>query len=126
MRLFKYFVMIKLTLTAGTIEVIDGALEMCYVGLAEQNDPHLKYAASVQNPLLTWVMTKANCTVPCLPEMSIKANSFMPEHIEIEYTTNGFQGRRCGSWWIYHLKNTAAFNLCNCYNWKKTNRNLAM
>ena len=88
--------MIKLNLTAEQLEVIDGALELYCKGLAEQNDPHLKYAASVQNSIINMGYEKANCTVPCLPEMSIKANSFMPEHIEIEYTTNGFQGGDAG------------------------------
>jgi len=35
---------ITLTLTAEQLEVIDGALEMYCMGLAGQNDPHLKYA----------------------------------------------------------------------------------
>ena len=88
--------MIKLTLTAEQLEVIDGALEMYCKGLAEQNDPHLKYAASVQKSIINMGYDKANCTVPCLPEMSIKTNSFMPEHIELEYTTNGLQGGDSG------------------------------
>ena len=88
--------MIKLNLTAKQLEVIDGALEMYCMGLAEQNDPHLEYAASVQKSIINMSYDKANCTVPCLPEMYIKANSFMPEHIEIEYTTNGFMGGDAG------------------------------
>ena len=35
---------ITLTLTAEQLEVIDGALEMYCMGLAEQNDPHLAKA----------------------------------------------------------------------------------
>ena len=88
--------MIKLNLTAEQLEVIDGALEMYCMGLAEQNDPHLEYAASVKKSIINMGYDKAYCTVPCLPEMSIKANSFMPEHIEIEYTTNGFMGGDAG------------------------------
>ena len=45
-----------------------------------------------------------------LPEMSIKANSFMPEHIEIEYTTNS-SGGDAGHEKIYHLKNTEPLQL---------------
>ena len=41
--------MIKLTLTAEQLEVIDGALEMYCMGLAEQNDPHLKYATNARS-----------------------------------------------------------------------------
>lgn len=88
--------MIKLNLTAEQLETIAGALEMYCMGLAEQNDPHLEYVASVKKSIINMGYDKANCTVPCLPEMSIKTNSFMPEHIEIEYTTNGFMGGDAG------------------------------
>ena len=43
---------ITLTLTAEQLEVIDGALEMYCIGLAEQNDPHLKYAADAQEAII--------------------------------------------------------------------------
>ena len=56
--------MIKLTLTTEQLEVIDGALEMYCMGLAEQNDRHLKYAASVQKYIINMGYDKANCTVP--------------------------------------------------------------
>ena len=41
---------ISLTLTAEQLETIAGALEMYCIGLAEHNDPHLKYAADAQEP----------------------------------------------------------------------------
>ena len=41
---------ITLTLTEQ-LEVIDGALEMYCMGLAEQNDPHLKYATNAHEAI---------------------------------------------------------------------------
>ena len=43
---------ITLTLTAEQLEEIDGALEMYCMGLAEQNDPHLEYAADAQEAII--------------------------------------------------------------------------
>ena len=43
---------ITLTLTAEQLEVIDGALEMYCMGLAEQNDPHLKYATNAHEAII--------------------------------------------------------------------------
>ena len=42
---------ITLTLTAEQLEVIDGALEMYCMGLAEQNDPHLKYTTNAHEAI---------------------------------------------------------------------------
>ena len=43
---------IILTLTAEQLETIAGALEMYCIGLAEHNDPHLKYAADAQEAII--------------------------------------------------------------------------
>ena len=43
---------ISLTLTAEQLETIAGALEMYCIGLAEHNDPHLKYAAGAQEAII--------------------------------------------------------------------------
>ena len=43
---------ISLTLTAEQLETIAGALEMYCIGLAEHNDPHLKYAADAQEAII--------------------------------------------------------------------------
>ena len=43
---------ISLTLTAEQLEVIAGALEMYCIGLAEQKDPFLKYAANAQEAII--------------------------------------------------------------------------
>lgn len=43
---------ISLSLTAEQLETIAGALEMYCIGLAEQNDPHLKYAADAQEAII--------------------------------------------------------------------------
>jgi hypothetical protein len=43
---------ISLTLTAEQLETIAGALEMYCIGLAEHNDPHLKYAAAAQEAII--------------------------------------------------------------------------
>ena len=43
---------ISLSLTAEQLEVIAGALEMYCMGLAEQNDPHLEYAADAQEAII--------------------------------------------------------------------------
>lgn len=88
--------MIKLKLTAEQLEVIDGALEMYCMGLAEQNDPHLKYAVDAQKAVINIIAERSGHTVSVLPEMNIKTTSFMPEHIELEYITNGFQGGDAG------------------------------
>lgn len=86
--------MIKLKLTAEQLDVIAGVLEMYCIGLAEQNDPHLEYAADAQKAIANIVADTD--TVSVLPEMYIKTSSFMPEHIEIEYITNGFMGGDSG------------------------------
>lgn len=43
---------ISLSLTAEQLETIAGALEMYCVGLAEQDDPYLKYAANAQDAII--------------------------------------------------------------------------
>ena len=43
---------ITLTLTAEQLEVIDGALEMYCMGLAEQNDPHLTKANNAHEAII--------------------------------------------------------------------------
>ena len=43
---------ISLTLTAEQLEVIAGALEMYCIGLAEQKDPYLEYAADAQEAII--------------------------------------------------------------------------
>ena len=43
---------ISLTLTAEQLETIAGALELYCIGLAEHNDPHLKYAADAQEAII--------------------------------------------------------------------------
>jgi len=43
---------ISLTLTVEQLDVIAGALEMYCIGLAEQDDPHLKYAANAQEAII--------------------------------------------------------------------------
>ena len=43
---------ISLTLTAEQLETIAGALEMYCIGLAEHNDPYLKYAANAQEAII--------------------------------------------------------------------------
>jgi len=43
---------ISLTLTVEQLDVIAGALEMYCIGLAEHNDPHLKYAANAQEAII--------------------------------------------------------------------------
>ena len=42
---------ITLTLTAEQLETIAGALEMYCMGLAEQTDPHLKYATNAHEAI---------------------------------------------------------------------------
>ena len=44
---------ISLALTAEQLETIAGSLEMYCIGLAEHNDPHLKYAAAAQEAIIT-------------------------------------------------------------------------
>jgi hypothetical protein len=43
---------ISLTLTAEQLETIAGALEMYCIGLADKDDPHLKYAANAQEAII--------------------------------------------------------------------------
>ena len=43
---------ISLTLTAEQLETIADALELYCIGLAEHNDPHLKYAANAQEAII--------------------------------------------------------------------------
>ena len=43
---------ISLTLTAEQLEVIAGALEMYCIGLADKDDPYLKYAANAQEAII--------------------------------------------------------------------------
>lgn len=43
---------ISLSLTAEQLETIAGALEMYCIGLAEHNDPFLKYAADAQEAII--------------------------------------------------------------------------
>ncbi len=43
---------ISLALTAEQLETIAGALEMYCIGLAEHNDPHLKYTAAAQEAVI--------------------------------------------------------------------------
>ena len=39
-------------MTAEQLETIAGALELYCIGLAEHNDPHLKYAADAQEAII--------------------------------------------------------------------------
>ena len=43
---------ISLTLTAEQLETIAGALEMYCIGLADKDDPYLKYAANAQKAII--------------------------------------------------------------------------
>lgn len=43
---------ISLTLTAEQLEVILGSLDIHCIELAEQKDPHLKYAADAQEAII--------------------------------------------------------------------------
>ena len=43
---------ISLTLTAEQLEVIAYALEMYCIGLADKDDPYLKYAANAQEAII--------------------------------------------------------------------------
>jgi len=43
---------ISLTLTAEQLETIAGALEMYCIGLADKDDPYLKYAANAQEAII--------------------------------------------------------------------------
>jgi hypothetical protein len=43
---------ISLSLTAEQLETIAGALEMYCIGLAEHNDPFLKYAADAKEAII--------------------------------------------------------------------------
>ena len=89
--------MIKLNLTGEQLETIEAALETYCIVLGEQNDPYLAMAADAQKAIVKVLDSKHRCTaVPNLPELQIKTSSFMPEHIELEYVTNGFQGGDAG------------------------------
>ena len=89
MRLLKESIkMIKLSLTEDQLETIEAALETYCIGLCEEKDPHLAMAAVLNE--------KCRGAVPNLPELRVLAESLMPEHIELEYTTNGLQGGDSG------------------------------
>ena len=88
--------MIKLSLTEDQLETIEAALETYCIGLCEEKDPHLAMAADAQKAIVTVLNEKCRGAVPHLPELRILAESLMPEHIEIEYTTNGFKGGDAG------------------------------
>lgn len=88
--------MIKLSLTEDQLETIEAALETYCIGLCEEKDPHLAMAADAQKAIVTVLNEKCRGAVPHLPELRILAESLMPEHIELEYITNGFQGGDAG------------------------------
>jgi hypothetical protein len=88
--------MIKLALTTEQLETIEAALETYCIGLCEEKDPHLAMAADAQKAIVTVLNEKCRGAVPHLPELRILAESLMPEHIELEYMTNGMQGGDSG------------------------------
>jgi len=103
---------ISLTLTAEQLETIAGALEMYCIGLAEHNDPHLKYAADAQDVVINaleanfgvdvdddddeYKEVDSDCNQLAIPDLKIVVSSDMPEYIQIEYITNGHQGGDAG------------------------------
>ena len=88
--------MIKLRLTEDQLETIEAALETYCIGLCEEKDPHLAMAADAQKAIIKVLGKKCRGDLPRLPELHIVAESFMPEHIELEYITNGLQGGDSG------------------------------
>ena len=97
MRLLKESIkMIRLSLTEDQLETIEAALETYCIGLCEEKDPHLTMAANAQKAIVTVLNEKCRGAVPNLPELRVLAESLMPEHIELEYTTNGLQGGDSG------------------------------
>ena len=100
---------ISITLTAEQLETIGDALEMYCIGLAEHNDPHLKYAADAQNVIINAIESNfgidsdddyteidADCNQLPISDLKIVVGSDMPEYIQIEYITNGHQGGDAG------------------------------
>ena len=100
---------ISLTLTAEQLETIAGALDMYCIGLAEQNDPYLKYAADAQEAIIDvlesnfgidsdddYTEIDADCNQLPISDLKIVVGSDMPEYIQIEYITNGHQGGDAG------------------------------
>ena len=93
---------ISLTLTAEQLEVIAGALEMYCIGLAEHNDPHLKYAADAQDAIIDVLEDKFGKDEDdggyhlVIPEFEITAGGESAEYVEVEYKTNGHKGGDAG------------------------------
>ncbi len=94
---------ISLTLTAEQLETIACALEMHCICLAEENDADLECAANAQEAIIDVFESNFgeddegyDCYQLSVPELHIKTNSDLPEHIELEYVTNGHQGGDSG------------------------------
>ena len=99
---------VHLTLTAEQLETISEALELYCIGLSEHDDPHFKHAADAQAAIIDvlecnfstgdcdYKEIDADCYQLETPELQIEIGSDIPEHIEIEYITNGHQGGDAG------------------------------
>ena len=101
---------VTLALTAEQLEVIAGALEMYCIGLAEQDDPHLKYAVDAQTAILSVIEDKfwvdedddykeddADCCHQLfIPELQVITSAELPEYCQMEFKTNGHQGGDSG------------------------------
>ena len=92
---------ISLTLTAEQLETIAGALELYCIGLAEHNDPSLKYATDAQEAIIDVLEDKFGEEEDdgyhlVIPEFEITAGGELAEYIEVGYKTNGHKGGDAG------------------------------